>query len=284
MYDVIVVGAGPAGISAGIYAKRSGCDVLILYSGESNVQRAYKIDNYYGFEKGISGKDLFTSGIKQAENLGIEIKKEEIFEIIPEGETFFVETDKNKYNSKSVIIATGNKKIRPNINGLEAFEGKGVSYCAVCDGFFFRNKNVGVIGNGSYAIKEAEILQKLASSVVIYTDGEEMKKNTDIQINNKKIKSINGDKKVQSIKFEDDSDVSIDGIFIALGEAGGIDFARKIGLNIDGDIIVVDKDMRTNVKGIYACGNVTGGLMQICKATYEGALAGISAAKDIKNI
>ena len=282
MYDVIIIGAGPAGISAGLYAKRANKDVLILYYGESNLEKAQLIDNYYGFENGISGKELFEYGIKQAKNLKIDVKKEEVLHIEKE-DIFKVKTGNNEYKGKTVILATGNKKLRPNINGILDFDGKGISYCAICDGFFYRNKNVVVIGNGKFAISEAEDLKNIVNNVKILTNGNEMKVDSEFEIIKTKIKEIHGDTKVTNIEFEDGTSIEVDGIFIAIGEAGGADFARKIGIFTSNDNIIVDDNMETNVKGLYSCGNATGGLLQICKAVYEGAKAGLAAANFKEN-
>ena len=275
MYDCIIIGAGPAGISAGLYAKRANLNVLILYYGESNLEKATKIDNYYGFEDGVDGATLYNNGIKQAENLGIIVKNEEVLHI-DKLENFTVTTASSEYESKTVIISTGNKKIQPNIKGIQEFDGKGISYCAICDGFFYRQKNVAVIGNGKFALNEAEVLKRTASKVTILTNGEKLHGNTDFEVIDKKITKILGDSKVQSVEFEDGSTLDLDGIFIALGEAGGSDFAKRIGVITEKDSIVVDENMKTNIDGLYACGNATGGLLQVCKAVYEGAKAGLA--------
>ena len=238
MIDIIIVGAGPAGISAGLYAKRANNNVLILYSGESNIEKAEKIDNYYGFENGISGKELYNNGIKQAQNIGIKVKNEEVLHIEQEENLFKVTTSENFYISKSVIIATGNKKLRPNIKGIKEFEGKGVSYCAICDGFFYRNKNVVVIGNGEFAINEASILKKIVNNVTILTDGLSMPQTQDFKVLQSKIKEVKGGLRVQKIVFEDNSFIEVDGIFVALGEAGGADFAKKMGVFTKNDSII----------------------------------------------
>ena len=277
MYDVVIIGAGPAGISAGIYAKRANKNVLILYYGTSNLEKATIIDNYYGFEEGISGEELYNNGIKQAENLKIDVKKEEVLNIEKTNDDFIIKTTENAYNSKTVIIATGNKKLRPNIKGISEFEGKGISYCAICDGFFYRNKNVAVIGNGRFALNEASDLKQIVKRITILTDGLQMEEKTDFDVNNKKIKEIHGENKVTFIEFEDESKLEIDGIFIALGEAGGSSFAKKMGVMTNGDNIKVNEKMETNIPGLYSCGNATGGLLQVCKAVYEGAEAGLSA-------
>ena len=284
MYDVIIIGAGPAGISAGLYAKRANKKVLILYYGISNLEKANNIDNYYGFQNGIAGQELYDNGIKQAQNLGIEVKKEEVISLESKDRNFVIKTIKTEYNSKTVIIATGNKKLKPNIKGIEKFEGKGISYCAICDGFFYRNKNVAVIGNGRFAINEANDLKQIANKVTIYTDGLEMNEKTEFEVQSCKIRKIIGEDKVKAIEFENGYKIEVDGIFIALGEAGGINFARKVGVITVGDNIKVNENMETNIPGLYACGNATGGLLQISKAVYDGAKAGLSAINYLNNI
>lgn len=284
MYDVLIIGAGPAGISAALYAKRAGSKVLILYHGQSNLEKAEKIDNYYGFENGIEGKVLYQIGIKQAQNLGVELKMEEVLDIEKDNQIFTVETIKNKYKSKSVIIATGNKRLRPDIEGIIQFEGKGISYCAVCDGFFYKNKNVAVIGSGNYALKEAENLKNIANKIILLTNGQSQIDNIDYEINKCKIKQIYGEERVLGVEFEDGNRIPLDGIFIAIGEAGAADFAKKLGLMINGNSINVDNNMKTSIDGIYSCGDSTGELFQICKAVNEGSIAGISATKYIKKI
>ena len=283
-YDAIILGAGPAGISASLYIKRANLNVLVLYYGESELEKAHKIDNYYGFKNGITGKELYETGIEQAKNLGIEVHEEEIINIEMTGDLkFIVKTTEKNYDCKTVIIATGNKKEKPNIKGIEDFEGKGVSYCAICDGFFYRGKNVVVIGDGNYAIHEANDLTGIAENIKILTNGNG-KPNTDkFEIDDRKIKQIHGEKKVSSIEFEDGEFLNVDGIFIAQGIAGGNDFAKKLGVILNKDNIAVNENMETNVKGIFACGNLTGGLLQVNKAVYEGAKAGLQAIQFIRN-
>ena len=284
MYDIIIIGAGPAGISCSLYAKRAGANVLILYHGTSNLEKAIQIDNYYGFEEGITGEDLYRSGIKQAQNLGVELKNEEVLGIEQNETSFSIRTLNQEYTSKSIVIATGNKKLRPNIDGVLEFEGKGISYCAICDGFFYRGKNVAVIGNGDFALSEASELKNVASKVTILTNGDAMENQSEFDVCTKKITAICGEAKVNSVEFADGTSMNIDGIFIALGEAGSSDFARKMGVMLNGDNIIVDENMKTNIDGLYACGNSTGGLLQVCKAVYEGAKAGLSATSYIKNV
>lgn len=284
-YDLIVIGAGPAGISASIYAKRANLDVLIMYYGKSELEKASKIDNYYGFKNGINGKDLYNIGIEQAKNLGIQVLKKEIINLeLIEDFSFIVKTKNSIFKAKSIIIATGNKKSKPKIKGITDFEGKGVSYCAICDGFFYKGKNVVVIGNGNYAINEAEDLVNVVKNVTILTNGKSKIATDKYKIDDRKIKQINGEKRVTSIEFEDGSLLNIDGIFIADGIAGGCDFAKKLGIIINNNNIVVNDNMETNINGIFACGNLTGGLMQVSKAVYEGAKAGIAVTNYIKKL
>lgn len=286
MYDVIILGAGPAGVTASLYTKRANLKTLILYQENSSLEKTDKIENYYGFGKGISGKELYKEGIQQAQNLGIEVKKEEVIGILPGDEQFEVITTKNKYISKVVIFATGSKKKKPKIEGIEEFEGRGVSYCAVCDGFFYRNKNVAVLGNGNYAIAETNELINLADNVTILTNGEEAPefRADNVQIETKEIERIEGTQKVEAVEFKDGTKLKTEGIFIAQGIANSADFARKLGIITKNENIVVNENMETNIKGIYACGDCTGGLLQISKAVYEGTKAGMQAIQHIRSV
>ena len=135
MYDVIIIGAGPAGITAGLYTKRANLNTAIIYKDESSLEKAELIENYYGFENGVSGKELYEKGIEQAKNLNIDVKNEEVVNIQISNMGFDIITDKEQYSSKTLIFATGNKKNTPKIKGIKELEGKGISYCAICDGF-----------------------------------------------------------------------------------------------------------------------------------------------------
>ena len=289
MYDVIIIGAGPAGISASLYTKRANLNTLIIYKSteKSALEKTEKIENYYGFKNGVKGKELYEIGIEQAKNIGVEILEEEVTNIKKQEEYFEVQTLKNDFRAKRVILATGNKKNKPKIMGIEKFEGKGVSYCAICDGFFFRNKRVAVIGDGDYAISETMDLINLVKSATILTNGKETSnlrgfRANNVEINNKEIKAIKGEDKVEKIEFKDNTQINVDGVFIAQGVAGSSEFARKLGAKIEKDKIVVDDNMETNVKGLYACGDCVGGIYQISKAVYDGTKAGIQVIKSIK--
>lgn len=196
MYDVIIVGAGPAGISASLYTVRGNLKTLVIYKEKSALEKAKNIENYYGFKNGIKGEKLYKIGIEQAKNLGAEILNDEVTNIQIEfqesKQIFKVQTLSNEFKTKSVILATGNKKNKPEIEGIDEFEGRGISYCAICDGFFYRNRNVAVIGNGNYAISEAIDLQNVVKSINILTNGKQIPEYRldNININDKEIKEI----------------------------------------------------------------------------------------------
>ena len=286
MKRVIVIGSGPAGISASLYLKRSGkIDVTVISKGIGALEKAEKIENFYGFETAVTGAELHKRGVEGAKNLGIDFLEEQVVSLnFDENFKPVVETDKNKYISDAVLIATGASRKSPNIKGLKEFEGKGISYCAVCDAFFYRNKNVAVLGNGEYALHEAMILAQTSKSVTILSNGLEI--NTEIPENiniiRKKIASINGEKTVQSVTFDDGDVFETSGIFIALGVAGSTDLARKIGVEVSQNKIVVNDDMQTNIPFIFAAGDCTDGIMQVSKAVADGARAGLAMIKFLK--
>lgn len=285
MYDVIIIGAGPSGISAGLYAKRANLKVLIIYQEEATIKKAELIENYYGFENGISGKELYQIGINQAKNIGIELKKEEVTNVqFKDASNYEVITDQGRYSSKVVIFATGNKKNTPKIKGIKEFEGKGVSYCAVCDGFFYRNKNVSVLGNGNYAISETNELINIANNITILTDGKKAPeiRADNVKIDTRKIREVRGNNKIEEVEFEDNSKIKIDGLFVAMGVAGSNEFAKKLGVLTNKDKIMVNENMETNIPGIYACGDCTGGLLQISKSVYEGTKAGLKVIEYLR--
>ena len=284
MYDVIIIGGGPAGISAGLYTQRANKKTLIIYQESTSLQKAAKIENYYGFEDGISGSNLYKTGIKQAQNIGIKTLKEEVIRVGIIEEGFEVVTDKNIYFAKAIIIAIGTKKNKTNIKGVKELEGKGVSYCAICDGFFYKNRNVAVIGSGSYALSETNDLINIANKITILTNGEKAPefRADNVEVVDKKIEEISGENRVKEVRFTDGTTLETDGVFIAQGTAGSIELAKKIGLMTNGDKIVVDQNMQTNISGIYACGDCTGGLLQVSKAVYEGTVAGLEVNKYLK--
>ena len=285
MYDTIIIGAGPAGVSASLYTKRANLRTLIIYNDKSNLEKTEKIEIFYGFANGIDGKSLYEEGIKQAKNIGVEVINEEVLKIEISNDCFKISTTKNEYMAKTVIIATGNKKNTPNIKGIKEFEGKGISYCAICDGFFYRGKEVCVLGSGNYAISETNDLINLAKKVTILTNGKNPPdiRSENVDINKKEIEAIEGNEKVEDVRFKDNTKIKTEGIFIAEGIAGSVEFAKKLGIIMKNNKIVVNEKMQTNIKGIYACGDCTGGLLQISKSVYEGTIAGLQVIDYIKN-
>lgn len=283
-YDVIIIGSGPAGISASLYTARANLKTLIISKGIGTLEKVKKIENYYGLDKPLSGEELNKIGIKQAEKLGVNFVKDEVVKIEYE-EQFKVETINNEYKSKAVIIATGTSRKVPKISGIKEFEGRGVSYCATCDAFFFKGKNVAVLGSKEYALHEAEELKRVTDSVTMLTNGEKVVENRsiDVDVENRKIREFRGDNRIEEIEFEDNTTKKIDGVFVAIGTATSSDLARKIGARIDeSQNIIVDKNMQTNVPNLFACGDCTGGVLQIAKAVYEGMIAAMSAIKKIR--
>lgn len=283
MYDVIIIGAGPAGVSAAVYAKRGGLNVLVIAKDTGTLEKAKKIENYYGF-KSITGEELYKNGLEQLKHLDIELIKDEVVQLNYTNK-FEVTTVNNVFESKYVVLATGVSRNVPNIRGIKEFEGKGVSYCAICDAFFYRNKNVAVLGSGNYAIHEAEILKPVAKSVTLLTNNEKLVENRDIDlnVNEKKIREVRGYDKVDEVVFDDDTKEKVNGIFVAIGTASTNDLARKIGARVENNNIVVNENLETNVPGLYACGDCTGGILQISKATYEGTKVGLEIINKIKN-
>ncbi len=217
IYDVIIVGSGSAGISASLYAKRRKLSVLVISKGRGALGKTKKIDNYYGFQNGISGQELYENGIKQAKLLGVDIVEDEVVSL-NYVEKFEIDTVNSHYEAKSVILATGTNRMTPNIKGIEEFEGKGVSYCAICDAFFFKGKDVAVLGSGNYAIHEMKQLKPIVNSVTILTNGEKIIENRDIdvEVDDRKIREFRGDSKIQEVEFEDNTRQNISGIFVAI--------------------------------------------------------------------
>lgn len=279
MYDVIVIGGGPAGVSAAIYAIRAGLKTLIIENGPNALAKAHLIQNYYGLT--ASGVDMYEQGLAQAKSLGVEILRAEVVGAEWLG-TFNVQlaTQEDSLSCKALILASGTQPTSVNIPGIKDFEGRGVSYCAVCDGFFFRGKKVAVLGNGAYALHEAAYLKNLAD-VTILTNGENIAA-SELPVIDKKIVKVKGEFGLQAIVFEDGSELEAAGLFIALGTAGSSSLALKLGAIQEGRYVKVDEHSATNVPGLFAAGDCTGGLLQVAKAVHEGAEAGLSAVKYIK--
>lgn len=278
------MGAGPAGISAALYVKRANLDPLVVNHGIGALAKAEKIENYYGLSRPLSGLELYETGLEQARTLGIRILDAEVLQI--DGfDTFEVKTTKGDFETKSVILATGSKRTAPKIPGIKELEGKGVSYCAICDAFFYRQKEVAVLGNSDFALHEAELLSHTASKVTIFTDGKEtaFTHETDLPVVLDKIAQIQGEDSVTGILTEGGQAYLVAGVFVAIGNAGSTEIARQMGAELtDKGNIKVNEQMETTIPGIFAAGDCTGGLLQVAKAVYEGAQAGLSAGKYVR--
>lgn len=285
MFDVVIIGNGPAGVSAALYTKRANLNTLVIGKDNGALEKAERIDNYYGFPGGISGKELIKYGLNQLKELNIEYLQEEVITIEYDDGIFSVGTNKDKYDAKTVILATGVSRINTKIEGIKEFEGKGVSYCAVCDGFFFKDKDVAVLGSGDYAISEVQELLPLVNSVSILTNGKETVNLRDdrIKVYDKNIKRLSGNDRLEKVEFEDDMYIDVSGVFVAEGKATSVDFARRIGAIIDGNNIVVNDKFMTNIDGLFAAGDAIGGLLQISKAVSDGAKAGISVINYVRD-
>lgn len=268
----------------------------MINNGIGALAKAEKIENYYGLEEPISGEELYERGLVQAKALGVRIIEAQVLGI--KGfDTFTVQTTAGDFDTVSVILATGSRRAAPSIPGIREFEGKGVSYCAVCDAFFYRNREVAVLGNSDFALHEAEELRNVTPSVTIYTDGKEpeFSREHPIAVNTMKIQAIEGDDLVSGLRMENDihaqedgaaeaSFYPADGIFVALGTAGSAEIARQMGAELtDKGNIKVNSEMETTIPGLFAAGDCTGGLLQVSKAVYEGSMAGISAGKYVRH-
>ena len=289
MFDSIIIGSGPAGITASLYMVRARLKVLVISKNQSALNKAEKIENYYGFEMPISGKELNENGVKQAKRLGVKFIEKEVISIKHSDDNCYEVIVANqrideKYIAKTVVLATGTNRNKPKIKGIKEFEGRGISYCAICDAAFFRNKDVGVLGNGDYAVSEIKELLPIVKSVTMFTNGLEPieYRRDNWNINTKKIRELRGNDRIEEIQFEDNTIEEVSGIFIAQGVATSTDFAKKLGAMIENNYIVVNEKMETTVPNIYACGDCTGGLLQISKAVYEGTVAGLEIIQKLK--
>lgn len=280
MKQLVIIGQGPAGISAALYAVRGGADVTVVANGAGALARAGLIQNYYGFEDGISGRELIEAGVRQAEKLGVRMVRGELFGIEYGEEGFAVKTSAGTLDAGAAVIACGTQRNTPPIAGIDAFDGRGVSYCAVCDAFFFRGKKVGVVGSGAYAASEYEVLKGVIQDVTVLTDGEAPQ--FSLPCDTRKIARLEGGDALERVVFEDGSAEAFDGLFIACGTAGAFELSRKLGLETANGKIVTDERRATNVPGIFAAGDCTAGMQQIAKAVCDGMIAGTEALKYLK--
>ena len=283
MPNIVIIGSGPAGVSAALYAARAGVKTTILTKGPGALDRAELIQNYYGFAEPISGAELERRGIEGAKALGVQFVTTEAV-----GLTYMdkltVEPRGGDSPADAVILATGASRAAPHIPGLAGLEGHGVSYCATCDAFFYRGKDVAVLGSGEYALHEVQALLPVVKSVTLLTNGSPLTASfpPEVTVCPEKVNAILGEERVSGVELSGGKTVALSGVFVALGVAGSTALARKLGAEVDGNRILVDEHMQTTLPGLYAAGDCTGGLLQVAKAVYEGALAGTEAAKALR--
>ncbi len=290
MHDVIIIGKGPAGLSAAIYTVRAKLDTLLIGGEDSALKKAGKVENYFGFSEPIKGEDLLRAGEEQAARLGVKIVTDDVISVV-KNDFFEVTTQKEVFLSKALLLATGQPQKKVSIENLEKFEGKGVSYCSTCDGFFYNNLKVGVLGFKDFAIHEAMELETFTKDITIFTNGNKLDisdKYKDeaarFKLNEKSVKSLEGSEFLEKICFNDGSCDNIDGIFVAYESASSIDFARKLGVMTDGNSIIADKAQQTNLDGLFAAGDCTGGFKQISVSVGQGALAGRKMIEYVRSL
>ncbi|MBN1455266.1 MAG: FAD-dependent oxidoreductase [Methanomicrobia archaeon] len=299
-YDLIVVGAGPAGLTAGIFGARSGLKTLVLDKGICGglTNEATLIDNYPGFRR-IGGMELIEKIKAQTADYAEIQELEGVVTIeAPEHvETMRVVTEKGEYRTSAIILATGTKKRKLGVKGEAEFLGRGISYCATCDGYFFRNKAVMVVGGGDSAVRGALYLQNIGAEVSLIHRREELRAEQYLQTALKEagihifwnsiLKEIRGEKVVRSVLLHDkardsEEEVPVEGVFIYVGEDPANSLALQLHLMLDANgYISTDRGQRTSRTGIYAAGDVTGGVRQIVVACAEGAVAASSAYDDL---
>lgn len=275
MNSTVIIGCGPAGISCALYLKRAGLDPVIVSKGSGTLAKVKSIDNYYGFES-ISGKELELRGVRQALALGIEIIRDEVTGISFADSGYTVSTPTRTFSPRAVVIACGSEHIKPKLDKFDTLIGSGTSYCAVCDGFFFRGKPVGVLGAGKYAAEEAKYLSSICEKVFLFTDGKPLESEItgNIEVIAEKTASLKTtDGLLTGVVLQNGDELPLNGLFSAVGTAGAFSFAKKLGLKLDGTDLKVDSEMSCGVPGLYAAGDCTGAPRQIAKAVYQGMTA-----------
>ncbi len=301
MYDLIIIGGGPAGLTAAIYAARSGLKTLVLEKNApgGKLGEIPHLENYPGLTEPINGLELAMKMYEQAVKFGAEIKYPEVVvDLKLDGIIKKVKTREGEYKALAIIIATGLEKKKALIPGEAKLIGKGVSYCAVCDGPLFKNRDVAVLGYNEKAVEEAIFLSNLASKVYLITDGEKieasealvekMNQQENIEVVNAKLIEIKGENKVESIivkKNNETLSIPVSAIFIAKGDEPKTEIFTKAGLELNQiGFIKVNNNQETNIKGVYAAGDCTGRGLQVVVAAGDGAVAALSANKYVKAI
>lgn len=300
IFDIIIVGGGPAGLTALLYSLRANRKVMLLekmFLG-GQILNSYEIANFPAVGT-ISGTELVSKMQSQVENMGANIKYEEVLEIKKENNLFTVKTSSNTYYSKLIILALGNKDKKLSVEGEKEFTGKGVSYCAVCDGMFFRNKNVAVVGGGNSAVEYCRYLSKIVNKIYLINKNEKLKAEksqiNDITrmeqmnkleyITNSNVIKICGKEVVDHIVLENnitnqERSIDVDGVFVAIGRESANKFFLDEMLFDEKGYIIADDDMKTNVDGVLACGDIRmKKTRQVITACGDGATASTTAIR-----
>lgn len=281
MYDTIIIGNGPAGITAAIYLKRFNYNPLVIGKDLGALETSGYIDNYYAVPH-IKGADLIRKGIEQAKEFGIDVVTDEIVSIEYAANGFMVKALNNTYEGKTVLLATGKARSRVFAKNVKEYEGKGISYCAICDGFFYRGKKLGIVGNSHFMENELEVLKKFTDDITIFTNG--LDTNVEgFKVVKDKITSFVGTQDHLTGVDCENGHYDLDGVFIAMGSANAFSFAKHLGLVMDEQQNIVVKDFATNIPGIFAAGDIIGGLAQVAKAVGDGANASMSIKKYLTN-
>lgn len=298
-HDIIIIGAGPAGLTAGIYAGREGLNSIIIEKNlrGGNANMAPVILNYPGY-KSIPGLELLKKIAEQAEKYTEIRENEEIKKIEKIDGKFRVESSKNEYLTKSIIFCSGTTYRKIGVEGEEEYVGRGISYCSICDGMLFKGRNVVVVGGGNSAAEHALHLNDIGVNVKLIHRRDELRAQKYLQDKLKEegipilwdtvLKEIKGKMFVESVvlynnKTKQEQEMDINGIFIAVGEVPNSQIANGIGVEIDKmNYIITNKDQQTNIPGVYAAGDITGGVNQLVVACGEGAVAAVNAYTYIK--
>ena len=288
MYDVIIIGKGPAGISGALYTVRAGLKTLIISNGWGSLEKAEKIQNYYGLQTAVSGMELLTAGVEQAKNLGVDFVDDEVVGLNGFDGVEIVGL-KDNYKGNSLILCMGSPKKKLPFVNLDKFEGNGISYCGICDGFFYRDKKIAVIGYNEYMVHEAVELKDISSDLSVLTNGRALDLNEDgkkaisgLKVDEEKITGFYGEDYLLGVEFSSGRKEDFDGVFIAYGSASGMEMAMKTGLLTENGAVSTDEKQCTNLPNIFAAGDCTGGFKQIAVAVGEGAVAAKSTIEYVR--
>ena len=288
--DVVVIGCGPAGIQAAIHASRKRADTLVVGKPGNSAAAGTHMDNYFGTGK-VSGEDLISNGISQAESTGARFLQQNVLSSRKEGDRFVLKlAGGDEVSAKAVIIATGVSRTKLGIPGEKEVYGQGVSYCAVCDCNFYKGRRVVIVGNESEAAVSAEFMTayasetswvawELAANPVLV----EKARAAGVKIYDSAPEAVRGEGKVEGLELKDGTYIPTDGVFIELGARSSADVAMDFDVMPEmDDSIKVDAGCRTEVPGVFACGDVTGKPWQVAKAVGQGCIAGLNAAEYVR--